>query len=138
MTGILSLITFAPALGAALLLALRAGRPASVGGDGTARWIALVATLVNFALGIVLWANFDVGGAQWQFIERADVFAGFAYALGIDGIALISYRFCFNLKIRKCEGILGKQSVDSQKCEESKCADNGEKCCKVLMSSAST
>ena len=55
----------------------------------TARWIALVATLVNFALGIVLWANFDVGGAQWQFIERADVFAGFAYALGIDGIALM-------------------------------------------------
>ena len=29
------------------------------------------------------------GGAQWQFTERADLFAGFQYALGIDGIALM-------------------------------------------------
>jgi NADH-quinone oxidoreductase subunit M len=55
----------------------------------TARWIALAATLVNFALGIVLWANFDIGGAQWQFTERADLFAGFQWSLGIDGIALM-------------------------------------------------
>ena len=51
--------------------------------------VALVATLINLALGIVLWANYDIGGAQWQFTERADLFAGFDYALGIDGIALM-------------------------------------------------
>ncbi|MCL4673775.1 MAG: NADH-quinone oxidoreductase subunit M [Sphingomonadaceae bacterium] len=54
-----------------------------------ARMTALVATLVNLALGVVLWANYDIGGAQWQFVERADLFAGFSYALGIDGIALL-------------------------------------------------
>ena len=54
-----------------------------------ARMIALAATLVDLALGIVLWANFDIGGAQWQFVERAPIFAGFSWALGIDGIALM-------------------------------------------------
>ncbi len=56
---------------------------------GTARMIALVATLVNFALGVILWLNYDIGGAQWQFTERAEIFAVFDYALGIDGIALM-------------------------------------------------
>ncbi|GAB5347481.1 NADH-quinone oxidoreductase subunit M [Alteriqipengyuania sp. 357] len=54
-----------------------------------ARWIALIATLVDLALGIALWLNFDIGGAQWQFTERANLFAGFEYKLGIDGIALM-------------------------------------------------
>ncbi len=54
-----------------------------------ARTIALVATLIDLALGIVLWANYDIGGAQWQFVEHAPVFASFNWALGIDGIALM-------------------------------------------------
>ncbi len=58
-------------------------------GAKAARWIALTATLVDLALGIVLWASYDVGGAQWQFTERLPLFAGFNYALGIDGIALM-------------------------------------------------
>ncbi|MEQ1547925.1 MAG: NADH-quinone oxidoreductase subunit M [Chakrabartia sp.] len=54
-----------------------------------ARWIALVTTLVLFALGIDLWVQYDIGGAQWQFVENAPVFGRFAWALGIDGIALM-------------------------------------------------
>ncbi|KHK91597.1 NADH-quinone oxidoreductase subunit M [Novosphingobium malaysiense] len=54
-----------------------------------ARNLALIATLVDLLLGIVLWQNFDVGGAQWQFTERVELFSGFSYALGIDGIALL-------------------------------------------------
>ncbi len=54
-----------------------------------ARWVALSATLANLTLGILLWVNYDIGGAQWQFQEEARLFAGFKYALGIDGIALL-------------------------------------------------
>ena len=54
-----------------------------------ARVIALGATLVNLALGVVLWASYEIGGAQWQFQESQNLFAGFTYALGIDGIALM-------------------------------------------------
>ena len=54
-----------------------------------ARNVALLATFVDFALGMVLWANYDIGGAQWQFSESASLFAGFSWKLGIDGIALM-------------------------------------------------
>jgi NADH-quinone oxidoreductase subunit M len=60
-----------------------------IGGASAPRVIALAATLVTFGLGVMLWANYDIGGAQWQFTERAELFAGFDYALGIDGIALM-------------------------------------------------
>src|SRR3546814_17671620 len=58
-------------------------------GDKTARWVALGATLATFILGCILWANFDIGGAQWQFTERAALFGRFQYALGIHGMALM-------------------------------------------------
>ena len=56
-----------------------------------ARWIALIATLVDLALGILLWASFDMspGAPQWQFVERVELFGRFNWALGIDGIALM-------------------------------------------------
>lgn len=59
-----------------------------VGANG-ARWIALAATLADLALGALLWALYDVGGPQWQFVEHLDLFGRFAWALGIDGIALM-------------------------------------------------
>jgi len=77
---ILSVMLLVPLLGAAACLFLDAK---------SARVTALAATLIDLALGALMWANYDVGGAQWQFTERADVFAGFEYALGIDGIALM-------------------------------------------------
>jgi NADH-quinone oxidoreductase subunit M len=77
---ILSLMLAVPLVAAAACLIVEAR---------AARMIALAATLANLALGVMLWANFDVGGAQWQFTERAELFAGFSYALGIDGIALM-------------------------------------------------
>jgi len=54
-----------------------------------ARWIALAATLIDLVLGLLLWLNYDVGGAQWQFVEHVPLFGRFAWALGIDGIALL-------------------------------------------------
>jgi len=54
-----------------------------------ARLIALAATLIDLALGILLWATFQVGGEQWQFVEFVNLFGRFAWALGIDGIALM-------------------------------------------------
>lgn len=77
---ILSLMMLVPLAGAALCL---------FSGANAARWIALGATLVTFALGIVLWSDYQIGGPQWQFTERAELFEGFSYALGIDGIALM-------------------------------------------------
>jgi NADH-quinone oxidoreductase subunit M len=54
-----------------------------------ARWIALVATLADLAIGILLWTAYDPAGAQWQFTESMGLGGGIAWALGIDGIALV-------------------------------------------------
>ena len=72
-----------------LLVPLLAAATCLVVEARAARWTALIATLINFGLGLALWANYDIGGAQWQFTERAALFAGFEWKLGIDGIALM-------------------------------------------------
>jgi NADH-quinone oxidoreductase subunit M len=60
-----------------------------------ARWIALIATLACLEIGIDLWLAFDIGGPQWQFVEKIVLAknlpggAELAWALGIDGIALM-------------------------------------------------
>ena len=55
----------------------------------TARWTALLTTFVLFGLGCVLWLHYEPGGPQWQFTEYAPVFGRFAWAMGIDGVALM-------------------------------------------------
>ncbi|MEO1048361.1 MAG: NADH-quinone oxidoreductase subunit M [Pseudomonadota bacterium] len=77
---ILSVMMLVPLVGAVVSL---------FAGASAARWTALTATTATFGLGVVLWANYEIGGEQWQFTERAELVAGFSYALGIDGIALL-------------------------------------------------
>ena len=77
---ILSLMLAVPLAGAIAGLFLNAQ---------SARMVALLATLFNLALGVLMWINFDIGGPQWQFQESHEIFAVFKYALGIDGIALM-------------------------------------------------
>jgi len=79
---ILSLMMAVPMAGAIACLFASADK---------ARWIALVATLVDLALGIALWASFNQAdnAAQWQFHEYAPIFGKFAWSVGIDGIALM-------------------------------------------------
>ena len=83
---ILSLMLAVPLLGAVWCLFA----PGETDGRaGQARAVALGATTLNFLLGIVLWSTYVVGGAQWQFTEYAPLFGRFAWAMGIDGIALL-------------------------------------------------
>jgi len=77
---ILSLLVAVPILAGIVCLFVSAS---------SARWIALIATLVDLALGILLWANYEIGGPQWQFVENVKLTGPFAWALGIDGIALM-------------------------------------------------
>ncbi len=77
---ILSVMIWLPIIAALLCIAVSAPQ---------ARWIALSTTLVLFVLGCVLWANYQIGGVQWQFVERVPLFGRFSYALGIDGMAMM-------------------------------------------------
>ena len=77
---ILSVMLLVPALAALACLFLSASQ---------SRWLALAATLVDLALGALLWLNFDIGGAQWQFVEHVPLFGRFGWSLGIDGFSLL-------------------------------------------------
>lgn len=61
-------------------------------GANGARWTALIATLINFVLGVWMWSAYEIGGDRWQFTEYLKLGSGDlvpAWALGIDGIALM-------------------------------------------------
>ena len=80
-------MTSFPILSAILALPLLGALACLLTGAQGARWIALATTLATLALCIGLWLTYQIGGPQWQFVERIDLFGGFRWALGIDGIA---------------------------------------------------
>ena len=53
-----------PILSVMLAVPLLAGLACLLVEARLARTIALAATLINFALGLLLWAQFDIGGAD--------------------------------------------------------------------------
>ncbi|MDY0087012.1 MAG: NADH-quinone oxidoreductase subunit M [Coriobacteriia bacterium] len=83
MLPLLTTIVFLPLLGAAVTALLPKGRAKS------ARVVALVVSLIDLALVIILALRFDVGGGL-QFIERVQWIpeANIQYFLGVDGISL--------------------------------------------------
>jgi NADH-quinone oxidoreductase subunit M len=90
MTGILSLTTFFPLVGVAVILLLRQFG----GGDAealkrNARWITLFTTLATLALSILLIANFDPALPGFQFVEHLNWFSGASYRMGVDGISVL-------------------------------------------------
>ena len=84
---ILSIVTFLPMVaGLFILLA---------GGDtqtraNTARWVALIATVVDLVIAIYIWTQFDGSTAAFQFVERAQWLGGnITYHMGVDGISVL-------------------------------------------------
>ncbi|HPU14985.1 MAG TPA: proton-conducting transporter membrane subunit, partial [Polymorphobacter sp.] len=84
---VLSLLIFLPLAGALWVLFAPGGEAARA---QNARVAALVVTLLEFALAILVWVRFDNADPAFQFTEYAPLFAPyFAWHLGIDGIALL-------------------------------------------------
>ena len=78
-----------PILSILVMLPLVAGILALFQSANGARWNALITTLVSLGLGVWLWTAFDPDGQQWQFVEHYRIGSGVAWAMGIDGIALV-------------------------------------------------
>jgi NADH-quinone oxidoreductase subunit M len=80
---ILILILFVPTLAALIMLLLP-------GKAGLHRWFALIASLIPFALTILLWINFDSNDAGFQFEQSYPWYETIhsSLHLGVDGISL--------------------------------------------------
>ena len=81
----LSLAIWVPIVFGIVLLALGRESQASL-----VRWLALVGSILGLLVTLPLWAGFQSGTAQMQFVERAPWIARFNvnYHLGVDGISL--------------------------------------------------
>jgi NADH-quinone oxidoreductase subunit M len=84
---LLSLVTFAPLIGVLVILFIPKERESAI------RWVAMLASVVTFAISLVLLAQFDRGSSALQMIERRSWFslAGIQieYFLGVDGLSLL-------------------------------------------------
>src|SRR5205809_738011 len=84
--GLLTVVTFLPAVGALLILLLVPRRH-----EEALRWGGLVVSLATFAASVPLWTGFDAGDADMQFEEllRWMPGLGVGYHVGVDGISVL-------------------------------------------------
>jgi NADH-quinone oxidoreductase subunit M len=83
---LLSGILILPLLGSAFILLLPGEGEESA---RNARWTALFATIVTFALSLVAWGRFDPGEPGFQLVEEHAWFShAILYKLGVDGISM--------------------------------------------------
>ena len=82
---ILSVTTFLPLVGVLFLLLVRGDDRLA---KATSRWVALWATLVTFAVSLVMVWRFDMASAEFQFVEKHAWLGISAYHMGVDGISL--------------------------------------------------
>src|SRR5438105_15480758 len=82
---LLSLVIFAPVLGAVAIAFLPRGE------GGQHKGVALIASLVTFFLSIPLATGFRADARGWSFEQRTEwaPSLGFSYHVGLDGVALL-------------------------------------------------
>jgi NADH-quinone oxidoreductase subunit M len=81
MEHILSILIFFPTFAALIGFLVK---------DDSIRMYGIVVTAIEFALSLLLWANFDTATAGMQFLEQIPVISsyGISYMVGVDGISL--------------------------------------------------
>ncbi len=79
---ILSIVIFLPLAGAILLLFMR--------GERSVKMTALITSIINFPLSLIIYSGFDIGADKFQFGEFIPWIPAYNinYVLGIDGITI--------------------------------------------------
>jgi len=84
---VLSIVTFLPLAGALFILIARGDQRSLA---NTARWVALITTLVDLAVAIYIWVKFDGSSSAFQFVEHgAWLGNNITYHMGVDGISVL-------------------------------------------------
>ncbi|MGR3676408.1 MAG: NADH-quinone oxidoreductase subunit M [Paracoccaceae bacterium] len=87
MDNLLSIVTFIPALAAAIMAVFLRGEDEAA--QRNAKMIALVATSITFLVSIGIYNGFDPENTGFQFVEEADWLLGLQYKMGVDGISVL-------------------------------------------------
>ena len=89
MPHILTIVTFLPLLGAAVIFGARLLAKSDEASASTARWVAMITTLATLAVAVVLVVQFDPANPAYQFVENFGWFAGASYHMGVDGVSIL-------------------------------------------------
>ncbi|MGB0498940.1 MAG: NADH-quinone oxidoreductase subunit M [Rubricella sp.] len=84
---LLSIVTFLPLVGAAILALLLRGNDEAA--DLNAKRVALLVTGVTFVLSLFILFGFDPENTEFQFVEETEWIGGLTYKMGVDGISIL-------------------------------------------------
>ncbi len=87
MDNLLSLVTFLPLIGAAVLMLLLRGEDELAGRN--AKMLALFTTVMTFVLSLAIMFGFDPQDTNFQFVEEYEWIGGLKYKMGVDGISVL-------------------------------------------------
>jgi len=88
MENLLSIITFMPLLGAAIMVVFLRGNDEYA--QRNAKFLALFTTLATFVISaVVIISEFDPSNTGFQIIEEHTWLAGLTYKMGVDGISVL-------------------------------------------------
>lgn len=87
MDNLLSIITFIPAVAAAIMALFLRGDDAAA--QANAKWLALLATTATFLVSIFVLVGFDPADTGMQFVEEYAWILGLKYKMGVDGISVL-------------------------------------------------
>ena len=87
MGNLLSLTTFIPLLGAAILAVFLRGNDKAA--QKNAKWVAIATTVATFIVSLFILAGFDPANTGFQFVEERPWLLGMNYKMGVDGISVL-------------------------------------------------
>ncbi len=87
MDNLLSIVTFIPALAAAILAVFLRGEDAAA--QRNTKWSAMVATTITFLVSLFILAEFDPSNTGFQYVEEQEWLLGMKYKMGVDGISVL-------------------------------------------------
>ncbi|MEI4231857.1 NADH-quinone oxidoreductase subunit M [Roseovarius sp. D22-M7] len=87
MDNLLSIVTFIPAVAAAILAIFLRGEDEAA--QRNAKWVALIATSLTFVVSLFILFGFDPAETGFQFVEERDWLLGLKYKVGVDGISVL-------------------------------------------------
>jgi NADH-quinone oxidoreductase subunit M len=87
MDNLLTITTFFPLLGAAILALFLRGDDAAA--QSNAKWVALATTVTTFIVSLFIIVQFDPAETGFQFVEERPWLLGLQYKMGVDGISVL-------------------------------------------------
>lgn len=106
MGNLLSLTTFIPLIGAAILALFLRGD--DLAAQRNAKWVALAATVATFLVSLFILFGFNPADTGFQMVEERSWLLGLNYKMGVDGISVLFVMlttFLMPLVIGACWGV---------------------------------